>query len=232
MSSFIIEKIREKTRNEPEISLAYFYFAYGDTQRDNFLAMARSLLAQLLAQNEDLVDCYNSAMEKSCAHGYLSSQEKAENLLGIALKSRKTYIILDGIDECCRKERKDICTWFPSIINGLEKSQQDEIRCLFVSQEDGFAKKDLSMLPEFKITRGHNSSDIHAFARSSQARIEAKFGPCLFGQNEISKIVTARAQGIFIFARCVLEELEQYPSKAALQREWSAESFPEEMEGV
>lgn len=214
--------------------MAYFYFAYGDPQRDNFLCMARSLLSQLLTQNEALVDCYSSIMEVTYARGYLSSQTEAEKLLETALNSRKTYIILDGLDECPRKQRKDISTWFRSIIDKLKKSQQDEIRCLFVSQEDGFAKKDLSMLPAFKITREHNCADINAFARSSQARIEAKFGPCLLGQSqlEISEIVTARAKGMFIFARCVLEELEQYPTKAALQREWSAESFPEELEAV
>lgn len=196
--------------------------------------MARGLLSQLLVQNEALLDCYNSVMSVSCAHGYFSSQEEAEKLLETALKSRKAYIVLDGLDECPRKQRKDICIWFRSIIDKLAKDQQDEIRCLFVSQEDGFAKKDLSMLPALKITREHNRADICAFARSSQARIEAKFGPCLLGQGqvEIADIVTARANGMFIFARCVLEEIEQYSSKAALQKEWSAESFPEEMEEV
>lgn len=230
MSSFIIQEAKK----HPDVSVAYFYFAFGDPQRNDFLHMARSLLSQLLSQNDDLLDYYNSFKAKHCAHGNLSSQDIAEDLLRAALLSRKTYVILDGLDECPRDERKDICTWFRSIVDGLSKNDQDEIRCLFVSQEDGIAKKDLSMISTFKITREHNDGDIRAFAQSSQARIEAEFGPCLLGaaQVEISDIVTAHARGMFIFARCVLEELERYPSKWTLQQAWSADKFPEDMEQV
>ncbi|KAK4158351.1 hypothetical protein C8A00DRAFT_28632 [Chaetomidium leptoderma] len=140
LSSFIIDQAKQQT----DISVAYFYFAYGDSQRNNFLGMARAILSQLLAQNEALLDCYNSVMAVSCAHGHLSSQQESEKLLETALKSRKTYIVLDGLDECPRDQRKDICTWFRSVVDKLERNKQDEIRCLFVSQEDGFAKKDLS----------------------------------------------------------------------------------------
>jgi len=37
---------------------------------------------------------------------------------------------------------------------------------------------------------------------------------------------------MFIFAKCVLAELYQQPSREELLREWGAESFPTELEEV
>jgi hypothetical protein len=38
--------------------------------------------------------------------------------------------------------------------------------------------------------------------------------------------------GMFIFARCVLEELFQQLSRQALLEEWKADSFPNELDDV
>lgn len=230
LSSFIIDE----TRKQGGVSLGYFYFAYGDSTRNNFLHLARSLLSQLLAQNDDLLEIYDACMLKNCAHGYLSGEDIAEGLLRTALKYQKSYIILDGIDECPRSERKEICSWFRSFVDDLDKDIQDQTRCLFVSQDDGISKNDLSMLPSLKITHEHTGPDILALAKGAQARIESKLGPCRLGrqQVQISDIVAARSRGMFIFARCIIEELEQYSSKQALQDEWSTERFPKEVSQV
>jgi len=59
----------------------------------------------------------------------------------------------------------------------------DEIRCLFVSQDDGIARKDLSMLPTINISSECNIQDIADFAEHWQARIERNFGT--FSEEEL-----------------------------------------------
>lgn len=232
--------------------MGFFYCAYGDPERNSFVPMARAILSQLLDQDESLLLYLDKAMSTAGTQTVLTSRELAQSLLQTALQSRKTFLILDGIDECEKGPRYEICTWYKSVVNRLPRTKQDEIRCLFVSQDDGLARKDLAMLPMLAITPDHNRADIRAFAQASQDRIEEKLGLCPIGPSglDITCVITAKSKGgprqrdsqlpqrlqsiagMFIYAKCVLEELELYPTRDSLQKDWPAESFPKKMEDV
>lgn len=123
----------------------------------------------------------------------LTSSKLAKELLETAFKScKKTYIILDGLDECNREQRKEISTWFRELVDGLPREEMDAIRCLFVSQDDGFAQKDLSMIPLLKITSNGNKRDIEVYTRAGFLKIQDKFGT--HGPKYIH-FISARAQG-------------------------------------
>jgi hypothetical protein len=172
----------------------------------------------------------------------------AKELLETVFEScKKTYIILDGLDECTRQERKDISTWFRQLVDGLPRKEMDAIRCLFVSQDDGYARKDLSMLPSIKLTATSNKSDIEMYARIWHQRMEEKFGPLDTKGLDITNIVTARAQGsnalppffqqvelilrkgMFLFAKLVVLNLYDQTSRKHLVEEMQ-EKFPRNLE--
>ncbi|KAH9427154.1 hypothetical protein MCOR02_012447 [Pyricularia oryzae] len=140
----------------------------------------------------------------------LSDMKLAKELLTVALRSRKTYIILDGIDECDRNQRKEICRWYREVVEGLPRLKYDEIRCLFISQDDGVGRKDLSSLSTLRLTPESNLEDIKAFSRHWQGQIER----------------------MFIFARCVFEELYNQPSGQAVLDEWREDRFPKDLEDL
>ncbi|KAH8662434.1 hypothetical protein BX600DRAFT_382529 [Xylariales sp. PMI_506] len=225
LASLVIEKARKLE----DVSVAFCYCAHGDAQRDNFLSIARTLLSQLLAaaQNDSLLDLLYEKMSTS-GDTFLSRTVLAKELLEIALGTRKSYIILDGIDECARDERKEICRWF----RVLADKHRYEVRCLFVSQDDGIGSKDLSMIPCLSITTQDNMNDIKTYCGIWQRQIEERFGPLKESGLNIADLVPARSNGMFIFARCVLEELYQQPSRKALLEEWSGNMFPNELEQV
>ncbi|KAF5004029.1 hypothetical protein FDECE_9442 [Fusarium decemcellulare] len=228
MASMIIEEAR-RLKN---VSIVFFYLGYRDPERNGFLPLARAFLSQSLSQNDSLLLHFEEKMSTASSHAVLSNLALAQELLHTALKSRKTFIILDGIDECVRDERKEICGWFRSVVDSLPRTKHDEIRCLFISQDDGIARKDLSIVPVISIKSDQNKSDIATFSRSWQDRIERKFGSLKELGLNLTEIVTARSKGIFIFAKCVLEELYQQPSKDSLLREWRADTFPSELNEV
>lgn len=238
----------DEARKIAGISVAFFYCAENDPTRDNFAAVARAILSQLLVQDDNLLLVLDEKMSAG-GEAILSSSRLAKDLLQLALKSRKTFIVIDGIDECPRDHRREICTFFRNVVDSLPKTTMDEIRCLFVSQDDGIARKDLSMLPTIKITADCNRQEIAAFAKIWQIRIEEKFGTFSEQELDIAAVVTARSQGnrfygrysiyllkpwigMFIFAKCVLEELFQQPSREALLEEWKTDSFPSELDDV
>jgi hypothetical protein len=175
----------------------FFYFKYGDVSRNSFLAVARGILSQLLRSNRSNDSLLLYVDEKASASGeaILSNPKLAKELLETSFKScKKTYIILDGLDECNRDERKEISTWFCQLVDCLPREDMDAIRCLFVSQDDGYARKDYSMLPSMKLTAADNKTDIETYTTTWHRRIQDKFKP--FDSNlDVASIVTARAQG-------------------------------------
>jgi hypothetical protein len=181
--------------------VAYFYCQFGDPERSGFLPLARALLLQLLMQDESLLLFFESTMSTHGGFGILSSLDTALQLLETALSSRKTYIILDGLDECGRDQRKHICTWFRDLVDSLPRRKQDEIRCLFISQDDGIARKDLSMLSVITVSPGSNVDDITVFTRQWQAKIEERFGPLQNEGLDLTRIVPARSQGQCSYSR-------------------------------
>lgn len=223
MASYIIQEVQK----HPDISAVYFYFSHRKPLQDNFLAMAITLVAQLM-QHDALLDYLHSEMVKGNT-GTVSTKSEAAKLLDFSLRLRKSFVILDGLDECDRDERLHICEWFRDIIEKLDRKQHGEIRCLFVCQEDGFAKKDLRDVSHLRITPELNWKDILSFSRIAQDSIEASLGQCPLGSDKasISEIVTSRANGMFIYAKLVLSELKSCPTRGAIRQEWSPESFPD-----
>lgn len=168
----------EEAQNLPtHPTVLYFFCKNGDGERDNFTSVARSLLSQRLAHNKDILLPYYHDRYASSAEAVLSSQNTIEDLLRVSIRNCPVvYIVLDGIDECPRKERETISSWFRKLVEGLPLSNPDQIRCLFVSQDDGVARKDFARLSTIKIRSEDNKADIEQFSSEWAARIQSKFG--------------------------------------------------------
>jgi hypothetical protein len=136
--------------------------------------------------------------EKTSGSGepILTSTQLAKELLEVALKSyNNTYIILDRLNECDRDKRKEISSWFRQLVDSLPREDMDSIRCVFVSQDDRYARKDHSMLPSIKMTADDNKNDIQLYANIWHQRIHDKFGTLDPKESHVANIVTERAQG-------------------------------------
>jgi len=110
------------------------------------------------------------------------------------LSCGKTYIILDGLDECPRAERIEISNFFRDLIESAPPVDMDPWRCLFVSQNDGVALESFRHIPAIKIS-DENQHDLMAFAQVWHARIETKFKGLREKNYHIANIIAARAQG-------------------------------------
>ncbi len=191
LASVIVDEVRRI----PNSTFAFFYCKHEDDKRSSFMAVARSILAQILSQNHQLLPYFD---EKACVGAGLSSPEIADEMLSTALNScGLTYIIIDGLDECREAERNKISTRFLRIIEALPPENMDSVRCLFVSQDDGPARKALGHLPTIKITT-ENKEDLKEFAAVWHERLEVKFGLLRSNDSHIGNIISARAQGLFI----------------------------------
>jgi hypothetical protein len=162
------------------------------------LGAAKSLAAQLIRENGSDDILYQFHENKSFGGTMaLTSPKLAKEMLHLALNgtTKTKFIILDGLDECERRERKDIATWFQEEVENLPASELGSIRVLFVSQDDGVGRNDLAQVPVVKVSPAENREDIRVFAQSWQKRIEGRFGDLSSAGFNITNIITAKSQG-------------------------------------
>lgn len=120
-----------------------------------------------------------------------------EGLLEVAIGNYpRVYIVLDGIDECPRNERKTVTTWFRALVENLPQSNPDQVRVLFVSQDDGVARKDFDGLNSLKITVEDNRADIESYSAIWAERIQKAFGISEEMQNDIEVQIPDAAGGM------------------------------------
>lgn len=177
-------------------TVAFFYCKHSDEHKNGFLSVARGILSQLVKQNDTLLPYLYEAASNS-GDAVLSKENLGKQLLERALKCcSNTYVVIDGIDEYSREDRKMISSYFRSAVDSIPKDDLGTLRCLFVSQDDGYARKDFQRLSEITVTAERNMQDISTFCKHWHQKIEEKFG-CLNGmRHSISKLVTARSQGM------------------------------------
>jgi hypothetical protein len=193
--TILASMVIEEARKHQAVSVIYFYCRYRDCDRSTFLGVARGLLSQLLSQDDALLDFIHDKASKS-GQATLSTESIAIDLLGTSIKNcDKLYVVIDGLDECERDERKKIVAFFENTWNSLPQIEQDSLRCLFLSQDDGAARKDFASMSFIKITQDHTKRDIQAYTLARSLEIQAKLSLSPDLQQNVQRLVADKAEG-------------------------------------
>ncbi|KAJ6150201.1 hypothetical protein N7471_001400 [Penicillium samsonianum] len=227
--SVLASLITEKCRKATSQTTVWFYCRHGDKERNTFIALARSLISQLLQNDMDLLPYI---YEKMCSRGeqILSSEVLAKDLLETLLKNcRGLYMIIDGVDECSQTEEKKIIQLLRSAIE-ISNNGACHTRSVFISQRDAVTTKLLHDLPTIAITSSHNRTDIIAFVSSWALEIQHKF--CITDEvkKRIIELVVEKAQGMFLFAKLVMPSLFSQISRERLFEEINNKGIPNGLE--
>jgi hypothetical protein len=181
----------------------FFYCKNGDTQRDNFVSIARSMLSQLLKQKKDLLPYFYEESSNS-AEAILTSPAMSKELLETAIKNCKSvYIIIDGLDECPRDERKTTTQWFRNLIEELPPTNSDAVHCIFVSQDDSAARKDFGGISSITVRSTDNMVDIEKYSSVWADKIKEKFDLSYDRRNDIAFCISKSVGGIPLFSSLV-----------------------------
>lgn len=210
LASLVVEKAQQLN---PPPAVLYFFCKHGDNERDNFVSIARSFLSQLLPYNRDILLPYYHDKYQSSTEAVLDTRSIIEDLLKVPIRNfPHVYIILDGIDECPRKERDIIASWFRELVEDLPQSNPTQIRCLFVSQEDGVARKDFAGVSVIKIRSQDNLRDIEQYSAKWAIDIQKKFELPDTKRESIAKLIVDAAGGEYSIQR--QSPIANSPSKA------------------
>ncbi|KAF5593766.1 zinc finger C2H2-type integrase DNA-binding protein [Fusarium subglutinans] len=224
LTSLIVEEVQNLT---PRPHVLFFYCKQNVPEHNTFLAIARSFILQLLNQDKSLL-LYLYRKHCDSNEAVLSSIPLAQEMLNFLLSSCKNaYIIIDGLDECEREERKAMTQWFRHLVESLSEKAPDRLRCLFVSQDDRIGEKDLRGLAKITIEPQENKKDLLAYCRVQAEELRCKFE---FSEEEASRIAVAVAdsvKGIFLLAKLIWINLISQITLAEVEEQVS--EFPPEI---
>lgn len=208
------------------ISVAYFYCRDQDGQRNKFPSVAKAVLAQLLHQNPDILAYLYDECLKSGKIVLASPLDCVKVLSTILHAVPRTFIVIDGIDECEQKERKAILNFFTSAIN-KEGIEPGKLRGLFISQELSDIETALHSPETLRLTEEHNKLDIKNYAIRWSFQIQRRFNAMSDEAREhIVRLVCDGADGMFLFARLVLENLHGQQNLDDVYKELHPDTFP------
>ena len=225
LASVIIEECLKLAKSKKdEISLAYFYCRDQDGQRNKFPSVAKAMLAQLLQQNPDILAYLYDECLKS-AKVTLASPHDCVKLLGAVLQAvPQSFIIIDGIDECEQKERRAILNFFIPAINNCDPGK---IRGFFISQELNDIKTALHNPETLRLNEEHSKLDIRNYTIKRASDIQERFRLMPDeARDHIVQLVCDGSDGMFLFAKLVLENLYGQQNLENVYKEMRLDVFP------
>ncbi|KAF4989706.1 hypothetical protein FDECE_14621 [Fusarium decemcellulare] len=212
-----LEQRRLNSKNSGEkFSTAYFYFKHMQPEKRSLISLLLSLLSQLTAQDESLLDhVYQSCC--TTERQRLRSLDEISHLVSTALQSQSIcFVVVDGLDEC--PEAPKVLEWFENLMSSWVSdpsgSSESCIRLFISGQRDGVLEKQMAEYPSIQLetTMGHDQ-DIGAFTMAVAEEIRAKFSLDSEVEQEIVSRVTSRARGMFLYARLVVSNLLSQTSR-------------------
>ncbi|KAI1752664.1 WD40 repeat-like protein [Xylaria castorea] len=229
--SVIIEELLDsKCSNEKRHCVAYFYFKQKQPNKMSHNSSLRALLLQLVELDSTISDHLFEKMS-SIEGVNLRSTKVLESLVKTVLESsRISYIVLDGLDECAPNEAAKCVEWFLSLVNGGLAETNAALRVLFCGQRDGTLDKLLSNQPSISLEASGHVEHIRQYCRGFAEKIREKFKIPLEMEEEIIIKVSNEAEGMFLYARVVLENLWNQTRRSRLKEEIKPGTFPQGIE--
>lgn len=217
LASAIVNKLDTKSSNQA-IAHTLYYFCQSGSEKTTTRDLLRVLLSQTFERQKNDIGfkLQNSLSGISvCNADTEKSDEEGDNeLLQLLVESirqldKKVYIVIDGLDYCSA-DHFTISNFINTILRGTTEcrpsvllTSQSEGQNVFRQLDDGFK----SSWVQFEITKHDTAEDLKALI---EHRLQSQTPLCDLSselQQEIVCTILARANGMFLYASLLLDEL-------------------------
>ncbi|KAJ4353923.1 uncharacterized protein N0V89_005654 [Didymosphaeria variabile] len=233
LASSLIDACKSKTT----YITSYFYCHYEGQGCNTAVGVLKGLIHQLLSQYPDMLPPCHTKRTGS-GEPVLRSLQLAKKLFeDFCSIPKKIFIIIDGLDECEQIERKQLLEFLIEIVTQCDTSDPGKLRVMVVSRDYVDIKRALHSSSVAKIvpnivsmSEADNRHDIHSYVRIWVDCIAAKNEPFDDEAKEyLRNLTVARAKGMFLYAKLVMENLSQQPTRGDLLDAISENNFPESL---
>ncbi|KAJ7748425.1 hypothetical protein B0H16DRAFT_1319837, partial [Mycena metata] len=160
-SSVIINELQQTYREDPDVTVVFFYCEYNDPVKRITSKIVASILDQLMYDPKVLALVEETWMNKSPNLQHLGLENLQDLIVQLLQQSQHTYIIVDALDECDHPD--DVA----SILQDLAKHASILVTSRSESEDIDAA---LGHHPQIHITSESLQHDINHFVTSSLER--------------------------------------------------------------
>ncbi|KAL9110913.1 MAG: hypothetical protein Q9227_004528 [Pyrenula ochraceoflavens] len=226
LASVIID---ECVRHQPH-STCYFYCKDNDPAKSDASSVFKGLLRQLLRECRDLVPyCYEKRLSTGDVN--MNSSHLAKQILDLFIRRMDhLYIIIDGLDECNVNERRAITSFLNEMVEKCDEYDPGKLRVLFVSQDYVDIEKALANAKVLSLSPSDIESDLKGYVHKWSLKIQGKHEISNYQRDYITESTISTAQGMFLFAKLVMTNLFNQPTKGFVIKELREYSFPKGLE--
>ncbi|TFY70482.1 hypothetical protein EVG20_g2514 [Dentipellis fragilis] len=218
LCSTIINMLQEHIKSKTSSAVAFFYFDFKDSSKQNFSGLLRSLLWQLSSQSLGASGVLKKLYADHDNGLRQASQHDLQIALGDVLKHfGSIYIVLDALDECHRDDR-DICL-LPFVEN-MMLDNQDSVHFLATSRNEADIRECLETKSTYVVNLGdtliHKDIEAYLSAVLQKQRPFVKYHNSI--KEEIKYVLVKKANGMFLWVECQLKELKKCSTISALRK--------------
>ncbi|KAK1255060.1 hypothetical protein MKX08_009055 [Trichoderma sp. CBMAI-0020] len=202
LSIFVIEELEARAKQEPSVTLLFFFSSTTEADRNTEVAILSGLLFQLIEQHPGLAKHASYYLKPSHAVSSLASFDTLwhifERILGdLALQT--VQCVLDGLDECERES----AGWLLTALEGLARSSVGRFRLLVLSREmdglEAFTRLRLDLNNDKPL-----ASDIERCIADGVRRLSRLDG---IAAATVCDMLQAKSDGTFLWVGLILKEL-------------------------
>ncbi|RYP79807.1 hypothetical protein DL769_002752 [Monosporascus sp. CRB-8-3] len=189
--------------------LSFFFHGRGAELQKTPLGLFRSLLHQLLSQVpdalSDLVEIFQERRKNMGKPGekwkwhLRELQDSFESSLPKVLETQPVWLFVDALDECGEEDAVRLALKFRSLLNGLPSTAVERLHICFSCRHYPIPA-DLDGALEICL-EDENKSDISTYVQARLSENHVRTAPT------IMDLITARASGVFMWARLVVERI-------------------------
>ncbi|KAH6849839.1 ankyrin repeat-containing domain protein [Chaetomium sp. MPI-CAGE-AT-0009] len=223
LSSSVIEYLRDQYESDPETALAYFYFSFTDTKKQNVPAMLASLVKQLCSRRPDTPQPIKD-LARYKERGERPNTPMLEAALTATMRGFSTvHIVIDGLDECpdLNRERKKLLDSLRRIVT----TAPDSVHVFCTSRREPDIDAAMSHLlcpPERQAIdlttyRDQLDQDIGYYIDSTLESDEYSSWPESVKAEVRDKLIE-KADGMIQYVSCQFEELRRFSSVALVRK--------------
>jgi ankyrin repeat protein len=211
LSPAIIDDIRAQSKYLWTTTITYYYFDVSDKRKQTLQGLICSLLAQILAQNQDsmalLKESFVSEKPPSA-----DSLEKAFDKVISNLPSQDFYIVLDALDECA--DQRMLLVW----LSDLWKKHKSRLHITATSRQEEMITRYLRpYCLEIPIQTHLVDGDIQLYIKDQLDQVPELSDLSDPTKRDISHKLLSKSKGMFRWTVCQIENLKDCMSEADLQ---------------
>ena len=213
LATFVVETLLRADNTQ----VLYFFCKAGDPEKRSALRVLRTLLAQLLRSDIVLSEVIEEIYYNN-GHAVAQSLVDVQAALGLALQATQSpdvYIVIDGLDEC--QNNLDLIRILLEFTSNAATARK-AVRLMFCTRDHADIWAGLKDRGNFlRLDATHRTASIRAYSLQRVSNMRVLSSKRL--QQLAADEVCSAAQGLWLYARLMLDEIQHLPNITMIQRQ-------------